>query len=342
MLLGTSSVGDVLAYMVIALACAAAVVLLLIVLATALICAKYLKYIVRVFEEEPLLLPPHAAPAPDGEDVRFQTSDGLWLQGTWLEARTQERNGVVVFCHGFKMNRWHGLAYCDHLRDCGLDLFLFDFRNHGESDSLENYRPMQWVTEHEVRDVLAALQHARARQQDRDLPCRILLFGISRGGGAALVAASRVEDVTALVTDGAFPTHSMQLHFMLRWVGIFANIPAVYRRIPLWYYGLLCAIARWVTAARNRCWFPSIEKAAKTLHAAFWLCIHGQQDSYIPPDIARKLFELAPCPKEFWLVPGARHNQALRLHPEEYRQRLQDVALRYLVSESIAAGKNSS
>ncbi len=309
--------------------------LLLLVLVTALICAVYMKYIIRVFEEEPLLLPPRLEAPSDAEDVRVPTSDGLWLQGAWLCARTPESHGVVIFCHGFKMDRWAALAYCDSLRDVGLDVFTFDFRNHGDSDALEGYRPMQWVTEYEVRDVLAAIQHARARQQDRGLPERFLLMGVSRGGGAALVAASREPSVSVLITDGAFPTHSMQLHFMLRWVGIFANIPTIYRRIPKWYYGLLCTIARWVTAWRNRCWFPSIERAARKLQVRFWLCIHGGEDSYIPPEVARALCARANCPHEFWLVPDARHNEAHRLAPDEYVSKLREVASRMFAEEEV-------
>ncbi len=306
---------------------------LLIALATAVVCAVYMRHIVRVFEEEPLLLPQRHEPAEEAEDVRFRTADGLWLQGAWIPARG-EAQGVVVFCPGFKMDRWTALEYLDHVRDLGLDLFCFEFRNQGESEAEEGYRPMQWVTTREVRDVEAALAHVRARQEDRSLPQNIVLFGVSRGGGAALVAASRDPGVLGLITDGAFPTHGMQLAFMLRWVGIYANLPFIYKRIPIWYYSFLCLLTRLIVAWRNRCWFPSIERAARRLNVRRWLMIHGAKDSYIPPRIAEQLHALARCPKELWLVPRARHNQCHRTEPDQYRDRV-----RAFLVETLALGR---
>jgi len=301
--------------------------------ATLVICVVYMRHIVRVFEEEPLLLPQRREPAEDGEEVRFRTADGLWLQGVWLPARA-EPQGVLIFCPGFKMDRWTALEYVDEARDLGLEVFSFEFRNQGESEAEEGYRPMQWVTTREVRDVEAAMAHVRARQEDRALPVRIVLFGVSRGGGAALVAASRDGDVAALVTDGAFPTHGMQLAFMLRWVGIYASIPFIYKRIPRWYYAFLCFLTRCVVAWRNRCWFPSVERAAARLRVEGWLMIHGAKDSYIAPAVAQELFARARCAKELWIVPGARHNQCHRTEPEEYKRRL-----RHFLLETLRLGR---
>jgi hypothetical protein len=50
--------------------------------------------------------------------------------------------------------------------------------------------------------------------------------------------------------------------------------------------------------------------------------IHGENDNYIKPAMARALFRCAGQPKEFWLVEGAKHNQALQLIGEEYRGRV--------------------
>ena len=65
-----------------------------------------------------------------------------------------------------------------------------------------------------------------------------------------------------------------------------------------------------------------------TMHAVFGgtgpplLMIHGGADTYIKPKMARSLFDLAREPKEFWLVKGAKHNQALQVAGEEYRRRV--------------------
>ena len=113
--------------------------------------------------------------------------------------------------------------YCDALRDLGLDIFTFDFRNHGTSDSDRVYQPLQWVSDHEVRDLQAALDYLRSRS-DRDR-AGFALFGISRGGGSALVVASNQPDVWGLISDGAFPTSGTMLTYILRWAEIYVNVP---------------------------------------------------------------------------------------------------------------------
>jgi fermentation-respiration switch protein FrsA (DUF1100 family) len=50
--------------------------------------------------------------------------------------------------------------------------------------------------------------------------------------------------------------------------------------------------------------------------------IHGEKDSYIVPEIAEQLFNRAREPKEFWLVPGAKHNAAIQVASESYGRRL--------------------
>jgi hypothetical protein len=48
------------------------------------------------------------------------------------------------------------------------------------------------------------------------------------------------------------------------------------------------------------------------------LFIHGEKDSYLPVEQSRKLYALAAQPKTLWVAPGARHNQAVVVHPEKY------------------------
>src|SRR5690606_24293332 len=142
---------------------------------------KYSPIIVRIFQEMPVFQPVRAEPEPGGQDVRFATDDGLELRGTYYVANAPRRLGVVVFCHEFLGDRHSVHHYADHLRDLGFDVFTFDFRNHGESQSEPGYEPMQWVSDRDRRDLGAALAYLRTRP-DRD-PAGFGLFGVSRGGG---------------------------------------------------------------------------------------------------------------------------------------------------------------
>jgi pimeloyl-ACP methyl ester carboxylesterase len=82
---------------------------------------------------------------------------------------------------------------------------------------------------------------------------------------------------------------------------------------------------------QRRCCFPSLERAVARFGKPL-LMIHGGQDTYIKPEMARALFEQAAGPREFWVVEGAKHNQALHLAGEEYRRRVLEFFERHLAS----------
>lgn len=289
----------------------------------AYVISKYAPIIGRIFEETPVFLPLRVAPEPGGEDVRFRTSDGLELAGTYYRTPNERRAGVLVFCPEYLSDRWSFLPYVGNLRELGYDLFTFDFRNHGESGSDPNYNPLQWVTDFEVRDLAAALAYVRSRP-DHD-PAGYGLFGISRGGGAAVCVAASDPAVWGVVTDGAFPTDGTMRSYMHRWAEIYVSRLVVWRRIePLFnvLVTLAARAARRRSERRLRCQFPDVERAVARLAPRPWLMIHGEKDAYIGPEIALDFFQHAGEPKACWIVPGAKHNRCRECEPEEYRQRI--------------------
>jgi uncharacterized protein len=287
---------------------------------TAIVCLIFLPTMLRVFEEMPIFVPPNERPDPTAENVRFQARAGVWLQGSWLRTSSSERLGTIIFCHEYLSNRWSCRPYCEQLRENGFDIFAFDFRNHGDSESSPGYAPMQWASNFEVIDVQAALAHVRACVGGAR-PW-IGLMGISRGGSTALLSAAIDRDVRAVVTDGAFPTNLTQLAYMLRWAKIYIGEGLLYQLTPAWYYSFLCGIARMLAARRHGCRFLRVARAIRRISPRPLLMIHGAKDSYVVPEIAQQLFARAGEPKQFWLVPEARHNGAIQVASSLYSSRL--------------------
>jgi hypothetical protein len=58
------------------------------------------------------------------------------------------------------------------------------------------------------------------------------------------------------------------------------------------------------------------------------LFIHGSDDSIIPIQLGRKLFEAAREPKQFHVISGADHNDVFWVGGEGYTALLRDFALR--------------
>lgn len=298
---------------------------LLVVFLTYLV-LRYGPFITRIFEERPMFLPLRISPGDLGEPVTFAASDGLPLEGTYLARRSEDRVGLLVFCHEYLSDRWSYVPYLDHLRDQGYDIFAFDFRNHGGSGSLPDYEPMQWATDYEVRDLQGALSYLRSRP-DHD-PAGFGLFGVSRGGSTALVVGAAECDVWGVVTDGAFPTRGTMTAYILRWAEIYVRSALFLAVVPRWVYAFLGNVSRLRSQRRLNCRFPDIETAAYRLAPRPWLMIHGERDAYIGPEIARYLFDQGREPKEFWLVPDAKHNRCRECQPEAYASRVADFLSR--------------
>jgi pimeloyl-ACP methyl ester carboxylesterase len=281
---------------------------------------RYAPIILRIFEEKPLFFPLRTRPSGDGEDVRFATADGLNLAGTYFKTKAARRLGVVVFCHEYLGDRWSALAYVGHLRDLGFDLFSFDFRNHGQSDSDPDYQPLQWLTAHELSDLRAALKYVRSRS-DADL-AGVGLFGVSRGGCAALCVGGKDPGVWGVTTDGAFPTRGTMLAYILRWAEIYVGSKSFWRHVPIQAYHFLAWSSRKRVQRKLNCRFPDVERGTARLAPRPLFMVHGEKDSYIGPDIARALFAAAGEPKELWVVPKAKHNRCREVAGAEYSDRV--------------------
>lgn len=280
---------------------------------------RYMRYLTRIFQEKPLFIIPRGQALPDAEPVRFPTSDGLMLTGCYLRA-PQPRRGVILFGLEFGSNCWSCRSYCEHLIEAGFDVFAFETRNQGTSDAMPGYDPLQWVTTYEVRDTEAALAYLKSRP-DAD-PRGVGFFGISKGGGAGLMAATRDPYVRCCVTDGAFATYTTVVPYMKQWIRIYNDHYTIQSLIPLWFYGLIALVGLRQVARERRCRLPHLERCLGRLAPRPLLMIHGQADTYIKPDMSSRLFEFARQPKELWLVENAKHNLALQVAGDEYRKRV--------------------
>ena len=280
---------------------------------------RYVHLLVRIFQEKPLFVVPRGQPIDGAEDVRFPTAHGLTLAGCYLKAAAPRR-GVVLFGLEFASNRWSCLPYCEHLLAAGYDVFAYESRGQGDSDRQPAYDPLQWVTDFEVRDAQAALAYLKARP-DAD-PNGVGFFGISKGAGAGLIAAAREPYVRCCVTDGVFGSYTTMVTYIRHWFRIYSGKYLFYGLTPVWYYGLVGLAGLRQVGRLRGCRFPHLETALRRLRPRPLLMIQGGADTYIKPEMARVLIGIAAEPKELWVVPGAKHNQALHVAGDDYRRRV--------------------
>ncbi len=300
---------------------------------------RYLHVLARIFQEKPLFIVPRGQPLPHAEPVKFPTSDGLSLNGIYLKGK-KPRRGVILFGLEFGSDCWSCWSYCEHLVEAGFDVFAFEFRNQGGSDTMPGYDPLQWVTDYEVSDTRAALNYLRGRP-DAD-PRGVGFFGISKGAGAGLLAGVADPWVRCFVTDGVFATYSTVVPYMRQWFRIYNTHVLVQGVFPDWFFGMIGLAGLKRTERDRNCHFPHLERALPRLAPRPIFMIHGGADTYIKASMARDLFARARGLKELWIVEGAKHNQALHVAGEDYRSRVLEFFEAHLVAVPVSESSSSS
>ncbi len=255
----------------------------------------------------------------DCRSCEFPTVDGLTLRGSYVRCRTGERIGVVMFCHEFGGDRHVAAPYMVELLDQGFDIFAFDFRNHGESDRMEGYAPRTWVTQYEVLDVQAALSYLRSLE-DAD-PDGIAIVGLSRGGSAALSAASQADGIWGMVTDGAFVSRWVTTANIRRFMPQFVRLAPVLTRLPWCVHAIYGSVVHDLVARQVKHPCRDIARDVRRLRVPL-LMIHGGRDRTIPVELAYRLHKRLPHQTRLWVVPKSGHNRSIRTQPNRYRRRM--------------------
>jgi dipeptidyl aminopeptidase/acylaminoacyl peptidase len=253
-----------------------------------------------------------AAPRVATESFRIERRDG---SGRALVIRGDVYLGVgartgVVTCHGFKgFGRWGFYPYlAPTIAAKGFNVVTFDFSGSGVGDDRETYADFDGFAcntySQELADVAAVAEYARDRGWIGD---RYGMFGHSRGGGDAILHASRSSGVAALVTWAA-------IGHVLRWMSATRDdwrqrgyIEVVNSRTG--------DVLRVNSTLLEECERDgeetlNIERGAASLRVP-WLIVHGSDDETVPVADAERLYAAAGGARnkrvELEIVPGGNH-----------------------------------
>ncbi len=326
----------------IALATGGIAVALLFLVFASLVLRKYIRIMINILDD-------HAAwsgcdsrelPSLQGEEVSFRAADGQRLEGTIVRGNYDEQPlGMVVFAHEYRSDRTSCMRFCRGLLDQGYDVFAFDFRGHGTSRVDRDYRPRQWPSDREQADMIGAVAFISSWLEQQNRSRDVVLFGVSRGAGASILAAEGISNVRAIICDGVYSSDITMEYFMKRFATIFARIRVVAENHPPIFWRFL----RWLffreCGRRFGCKFPSVLKAVARKGNRPLLMVHGERDSYIPVTLAETLYARAQGPKRLWIVPGAKHNEAIMVHPISYSRNVLAFVSEHLNTTGGAANK---
>jgi len=299
--------------------------------------AKYLRIAINLFMDTPLPVTANLQDytPPTGEIVDFPSLEGRGLRGMFIDRPPGlPDRGAVLFCHEFGSDMMSAGRYAWPLVQAGYAVFTFDYRGHGRSFTPPHFEARHWPSSHDVNDTLAAIAYVQSRRNVGRHGLGIL--GVSRGACAAVIAAAINPTVRCLAVDGVFSTDLAIDELMKRWVQIFVRIDLARADRTFSVYRFFRALMMFYVELKCRCRFPSTRRALAKLESVPVLFIHGERDAYIRPEQTEILHGLKPGPKELWICPAAKHNQAVATDPWTYASRLTQFFGRCLADEATA------
>ncbi len=203
-------------------------------------------------------------------DVSIATENGKTLFGWFVAADQEGKSPAVVLLHGWGGNAETMLPLALPLHQAGFAVLLIDARCHGRSDE-DSFTSMPRFAE----DLGHAIDWLKRR--DDINPQAIAVVGHSVGAAASLLAASRREDIAAVVSIAAF-THPVAM--MRRWFE-FKGIPYV----PIGW--LILRYVEWVIGHR----FDDIAPVNTIRRArCSTLLVHGAEDTTVPVSEAHAIY----------------------------------------------------
>ncbi len=195
-------------------------------------------------------------------NVNIPTENGKSLFGWFIPANRQGGGPAVVLLHGWGGNAETLLPLSRSLHEAGFALLFIDARCHGQSDE-DSFASMPRFAE----DLGHAIDWLKQREDIA--PQAIAAIGHSVGAAASLLAASRRDDIAAVVSIAAF-THPVAM--MRRW---FAGKGIPY--MPLGW--LMLRYVEWVIGHRFDDIAP-INTIRRVRCPA--LLVHGAEDTTVP------------------------------------------------------------
>jgi pimeloyl-ACP methyl ester carboxylesterase len=246
-----------------------------------------------------------SAREPATHHFELPGSNARPIRGEALEPASTR--GTVVLCHGFKgFSHWGFFPYlAQTLARAGFRAVSFDFSGSGIGPDRETFTDLKGFAENTYTRELADIESVVAECDRRGwIPDGYGILGHSRGGGMALLHASRSPRVRALVTWAAISkARAVDPRLVPEWRA------RGYIEIPNTRTGQIMRLGTGILDEVEQLEHSTldIEAAAARLTVA-WLIVHGTDDETVPVTSAETLHRRSTSGMtDLMLVQGGNH-----------------------------------
>jgi uncharacterized protein len=243
------------------------------------------------------LLEPKDAGLPQ-EGVTVETFDGLKLS-CWFVQQKKKARGTILFLHGVGDCKIAGVPFAQSLYKRGFNIFLYDSRQHGES---EGYYCTYGF--YEKQDVSAVISYLQSRTDTKI--GKIGVFGTSMGGAVAILAAANDHRIAAVISEGTYTSLRV----------VFVDYQKRIIKLP-WHFLRNIALVHSQKLANFKARLVAPIEDIKRIHVPI-LIVHGNKDTFIKSEYSKHLYDAANEPKQLLLIEGADHNNVWEVGGELY------------------------
>lgn len=247
------------------------------------------------------------------EKLTLTSRDGLELLGYYLPA-SKPTDKLVILTHGYlghaKQMGIYGQFYHN---DWDYNLFLPDARGHGKSGG--DYYGFGWP------DRLDLIDWTNLLVDKLGSDTQIVYHGLSMGAATVLMASGEIQlppQVRAIIADS--PYQSVYQLFSYQMKRMFHLPP-----FPFLDSTSLLTKIRAGYSFREASSLKQVEKAQAPI-----LYIYGEDDTFVPTEMAEELYRHTASDKSLFLVPNANHGESFALTGEEYKQQIKHFLERYI------------
>ena len=219
-----------------------------------------------------------------------ETGQPVKLHGLWLAHADFARRPdapVLLYLHGARFNVVGSATRARRMQELGFSVLAIDYRGFGKTSQELPSETMAYEDARAAWDWLAKQYPQRPRY----------IFGHSLGGAIAIDLAAQVEDEVGTLVEGTF-----------------TSIPDV---VSSFKWGWL-PVGPLITQR-----FESVKRVDRI--GSPLLVVHGANDTLIPSELGRKLFDAATGRKAFVLVEGGSHHNTNSVGQPQYRVAINEL-----------------
>jgi len=257
------------------------------------------------------------------EEIAFPVASGETVRGWFVPAAQAPNELAVIALHGRGGDRRGALRHLRMLHDLGASVLLIDMRENGLSDG--NGRGMA-LGIREAEDASAAAQELRRLGYDK-----VIAFGCSLGGSAAILAAAQDTSIDGVIAESAlarFDTFVAQgADRRLSRLGVQAHWAT-----RIWA-SMVLQVSLWRTGVESN---VTPEESIGDIGARPVLLIHGVRDPWVPISHAHTLAQKAGSGAALWQIENAEHCDGFDMAGIEYQSRVAALIAQVRLAKAVA------